>query len=60
MRIKIHNFVLIMKDEGKNNKLIVKSLSKMIADKGAVRSYLRGEISIKSLNKKGIKFAKPL
>jgi len=32
----------------------------MIAEKEAVRSYMRGEMSKNTLTKKGIKFAKPL
>jgi len=43
-----------------NKKKILKSVSKMVSDKNLVRSYLKGETSIQALNKKGIKFAKPL
>lgn len=39
---------------------IVKSLTKMVVDKASVRSYIKGKTSIETLNKKGIKFAKPL
>lgn len=39
---------------------IKKSVLKMIADKEIVRSYIKGEVSIQTLTKKGIKFAKPL
>lgn len=39
---------------------IIQSISKMIADKEEVRSYMKGETSIQTLTKKGIKFAKPL
>lgn len=41
-------------------KTIIKSISKIISDKEAVRSYIKGETSIQTLTKKGIKFAKPL
>ncbi len=43
-----------------NKETILKSVNKMITDKEAVRSYIKGETSIQSLIKKGIKFAKPL
>lgn len=43
-----------------NKELIVKSVVKIIADKNAVRSYIKGETSMQSLKAKGIKFAKPL
>jgi hypothetical protein len=43
-----------------NKEIIVESVSKMIADKETVRSYMTGETSIQTLKKKGIKFAKPL
>jgi len=39
---------------------IVKSVSKMIADKEIVCSYIKGKTSLQELDKKGIKFAKPL
>ncbi len=40
--------------------LILKSVAKMLADKDAVRSYIKGKTSIQSLTSKGIKLAKPL
>ncbi|WP_262148809.1 hypothetical protein [Chryseobacterium foetidum] len=49
-----------MKKEAIKKEIIIKSISKMIADKEAVRSYIKGETSIQTLEKKGIKFAKPL
>ncbi|MFD1629237.1 hypothetical protein [Pseudopedobacter beijingensis] len=39
---------------------IIKSVSKMAADKEIVRSYIKGKTSIQTLTEKGIKFAKPL
>jgi predicted transcriptional regulator len=49
-----------MKKENVNKEIIIKSVSKMIADKEIVRSYIKGKTSIQTLTKKGIKFAKPL
>jgi hypothetical protein len=43
-----------------NKKTIIDSISKMIADKEAVRSYIKGKTTIQTLNKKGIKLAKPI
>jgi predicted transcriptional regulator len=48
-----------MKNEMKKE-LILKSVAKMLADKDAVRSYIKGKTSIQSLTSKGIKLAKPL
>jgi hypothetical protein len=39
---------------------VIKSISKMVSDKEAVCSYIKGKTSIQTLTKKGIKFAKPL
>jgi DNA-binding winged helix-turn-helix (wHTH) protein len=39
---------------------IMKSIAKMVADKATVRSFLKGNTSIETVTKKGIKFAKPL
>lgn len=39
---------------------VLKSITKMVADKEMVRSYIKGKTSIQTLTKKGIKFAKPL
>lgn len=39
---------------------ILKSITKMVADKESVRSYLKGEISNETLTKRGIKLAQPL
>ena len=44
----------------KDREQIVKSLEKMNTNKNLVRSYIKGKISLKTLSKKGIKFAKPL
>lgn len=49
-----------MKKEKNDNDIIRKSVEKMITDKNAVRSYLKGKASIQALNDKGIKFANPL
>jgi hypothetical protein len=49
-----------MKNKEINREKIVESVSKMITDKETVRSYIKGEISIQTVTKKGIKFAKPL
>ncbi len=43
-----------------NKELVLKSVAKIAADKEAVRSYIKGKTSIRALNSKGIKFAKPL
>ena len=43
-----------------NKSTILKSVTKMITDKEAVRSYIKGKTSIQSLKTKGIKLAKPL
>jgi hypothetical protein len=48
-----------MKNEMKKE-LILKSVAKMLSDKDAVRSYIKGKTSIQSLTSKGIKLAKPL
>lgn len=49
-----------MKNKEIKKETIIDSVSKMIADKEIVRSYIKGETSIQTLKKKGIKFAKPL
>ena len=43
-----------------NKDLALKSVAKIVTDKEAVRSYIKGKTSIQSLTTKGIKFAKPL
>jgi hypothetical protein len=43
-----------------NKDLVLKSVAKIVTDKEAVRSYIKGKTSIESLTTKGIKFAKPL
>lgn len=53
-------FCEIMKSATTNKELVIKSVMKMITDKESVRSYIKGQTTIKSLNKKGIKLAKPL
>ena len=39
---------------------IMKAITKMVADKATVRSFLKGNTSIETVTQKGIKFAKPL
>lgn len=39
---------------------VISSVAKMVSDKSAVRSFLKGRISIETLTQKGIKFAKPI
>ena len=43
-----------------NKAQVLKSISKMVSDKKAVRSYIKGETDIKAINEKGIKFVKPI
>ncbi len=43
-----------------DKKIIIQSLKKMIENKEIVSSYLKGEITLQQITKKGIKFAKPL
>ena len=43
---------IINKDE------VLKSVTKMLADKNLVRSYLKGKISIETITEQGIRFAK--
>jgi hypothetical protein len=43
-----------------NKALIVKSITKMVSDKEAVRSYIKGNTDFKTIENKGIKFAKPI
>lgn len=43
-----------------NKELILKSVTKMVTDKKAVRSYIKGKTTLQSLTARGIKFAKPL
>ena len=49
-----------MKKQTIDKKQILKSVTKMVADKEVVRSYIKGKTSIQTITKKGIKFAKPL
>lgn len=49
-----------MKKKEINKDVIVKSVAKMVSDKEAVRAYIKGKTSISTINKKGIKLAKPL
>jgi formylmethanofuran dehydrogenase subunit B len=38
----------------------IESVAKMLSDKDAVRSYMKGKTSKETLSKKGIQLAKPL
>ena len=49
-----------MENESKDKDKIVKSVKKMMDNKDLVRSYIKGQTSIQTVSKKGIKFAKPL
>jgi hypothetical protein len=49
-----------MKNSKVNRALVLKSLTKMVADKEAVRSYLKGTTDIKSIENRGVKFASPI
>ena len=49
-----------MSTKNSNNIKIKALVSKMIADKNAVRSYIKGKTTIQSINQRGIKFAKPI
>lgn len=49
-----------MQKQDVKKETIIKSVSKMAADKEIVRSYIKGKTSIQTLTEKGIKFAKPL
>ena len=43
-----------------NKEIAISALAKMVEDKSAVRSFLRGAISKETLTQKGINFAKPV
>jgi len=38
----------------------LKAIYKMIEDKKSVRLYIKGEIDLKTIKERGIKFAKPI
>jgi hypothetical protein len=56
----MYNFVTNMENKIVNKETIIKSITKMVADKAVVRSFLKGKTTIESLTQKGIKLAKPL
>ena len=59
--IQIIYFCQVIMNKKKINKaLIIKSITKMVSDKEAVRSYIKGSTDFKTIDKKGIKFAKPI
>ncbi len=39
---------------------VINSLKKIVSDKELVRSYIKGDITLKKIETKGIKLAKPL
>ncbi len=43
-----------------NKEIAISSLAKMVGDKAAARSFLKGKTSMETLTRKGIKFAKPI
>jgi non-homologous end joining protein Ku len=43
-----------------NKASILKSITKMVSDKEAVRSYIKGNTDFKTIENKGIKFARPI
>ena len=49
-----------MKKNEIKKETVLKSITKMAADKEVVRSYIKGKTPIQTLTRKGIKFAKPL
>ena len=49
-----------MKKITTNKQTVIESVAKMVGDKNAVRSFLKGKASIESLKEKGIKLANPL
>ena len=49
-----------MKKITTNKQTVIESVAKMVADKNAVRTFLKGKASIESLKEKGIKLANPL
>ena len=57
--INVLSLNLFMK-KNQSKELILKSVAKMLSDKEAVRSYIKGKSSFQSLTSKGIKLAKPL
>lgn len=43
-----------------NKKSVIDSITKMVADKATVRSFLKGKTPIETLKQKGITLAKPI
>ncbi|ESU25220.1 hypothetical protein FLJC2902T_31600 [Flavobacterium limnosediminis JC2902] len=43
-----------------NKKVVIESVTKMVADKVAVREFLKGKTTIETLKQKGITLAKPI
>jgi len=59
--IEIHIFAYIIMNKKRINKaLIVKSIAKMVSDKKAIRSYIKGNTDFRTIKNKGIKFASPI
>lgn len=53
------NFASMKKSEI-TKETLNKTVTKMVSDKNLVRDYMKGKVSLEELNKRGIKFAKPL
>ncbi len=49
-----------MKKQKVNKKVLTQTFEKMLKDKELVISYMKGKTTLSALNKKGIKFAKPI
>ncbi|WP_286707256.1 hypothetical protein [Flavobacterium sp. 38-13] len=46
--------------KNKNTSAIIASAKKFADDKKAIRAYIKGELTLKDLNERGIKLAMPL
>jgi hypothetical protein len=49
-----------MNENTPNKNFFIKSITKMVTDKEAVRSYIKGNTDFKTIKNKGIKFARPI
>ena len=43
-----------------NRKHVIESINKMKSNKDLVRSYIKGQTDLKTVQSKGVKFAKPI
>lgn len=48
------------KKEPLTKEIIIKALERMVENKAAIRKYLRGELGMEELVKRGIKFERPI